>query len=315
MYLEERQQKVIDRGYAKEIYEFALNEPGSDPILLSEALANAKDMPERYYINEFGEEYPLFEDEPLEYYLYSFARDVKGADIDVLSRAIYEKASTYYAYLFARDIEGANVELLELRMVEPFSEDLLYEFATEVPGANTKFLEKGIPYADLDTMYNFAKNIEGADIEFIQTSFIICIDDLLHDHFLSEDDYNTIYEFVRDVKGASVDDIINDKIDEYKDMKFLYLVARDIKDVNLDLIERRMLKLMESDGVYYLDKYVDDVEGANLKRIENDIECYLIEYPSYKNKKGDDWLYQFYELLEKINKRLEENQVKLLRRK
>ena len=93
MNLEERQQKVINRGYAKEIYEFALNEPDSDPELLTEALVNAKEMPERYYIDDFGDEYPLYEDEPLEYYLYSFARDVEGADIELLSKAIYEKAS------------------------------------------------------------------------------------------------------------------------------------------------------------------------------------------------------------------------------
>ena len=202
-------------------------------------------------------------------------------DIEVLSRAIYDKASTYYVYLFARDIEGANVELLQSRMVDPFSVNLLYEFATEVPGADSMYLQEGIPYADLGTMYNFAKDIEGADIEFIQTSFITCIDDLLHEHYLSEDDYNTIYEFVRNIKGASVERIINDYIDKYKSMKFLYLSARDIKDVDLDKVENRMLRLMEDSGVYYLDKYVDEVEGSDLEKIERGIESYLIEYPSY----------------------------------
>ena len=274
MNLEERQQSVINRGYAKEIYEFALNEPYADVELLSEAMTNAKEMPERYYINEFGEEYELYENEPVEYYIYSFACNVKGANIEALTRAICDKASPYYVYLFARDIEGANIPLLEERMVNPWNDDLLYDFAHDVEGADVKYLQKGIIYASPSTMYDFAKNIEGADIEFIQDALINCIIDLTSSHYLSDSsDYESIYEFARDIEGANVDAIINDFINDYKNMEFLYLVARDVPGVDLRKIERRMLHLMEDSGVYYLDKYVDDVEGADLERIANDITC------------------------------------------
>ena len=112
MNLEERQQAVINRGYAKEIYEFALNEPKRDPKLLSEALVNSKRIVDKYYINFSGDEYPIYGDEPLGYYLCSFARDIDGADKKIIEDKLFELIKyngTKYLEKYIDEVKNANL--------------------------------------------------------------------------------------------------------------------------------------------------------------------------------------------------------------
>ena len=317
MDLKSRQNEIIERGYAQEIYEFALQEYGVDPILLSQALVKSKrkpdyygDIPNNYEDDEYYD-YPLWEDEELAYYYYNFANDVKGADIDLLCKAVAESRNAKYIYLFARNIEGANIELLEDALIDVFcnfeesDNSILYDFAIYVKGANAKKFEKALPYVDLETLYDFAVDVDGINIKLVYRLFLKEVRELLFD-CMEDDDYRAVYHFVRDIKEADVDVLINKLIKYYNNMEFLYYVAQDVEGVNLDLVEDKMIELMyKGDSKYYMESYVNCVEGANLVKIAQALEVQIDIFT--KRGKNESQLFQYTSLLDNIKSKLNNN--------
>ncbi len=108
---------VLDRGYAKEIYEFAKNNPSANIELLTQALLKAKKLPDQYatlsFEDDYDDEYPIFEDNELEHYYYIFARDIDGANIGLLCNAVANTKDPDSIYNFAVSVPGANIQLLE----------------------------------------------------------------------------------------------------------------------------------------------------------------------------------------------------------
>ncbi len=137
-------QKILSRGYAKEIYEYAYNNPTADMELLTQALLKAKRLPDRYSNAAFDEDFdyydcPYFEDYELDYYYYIFARDIKGADLKLLE-ANLDEFDDEARYKFARDICGANIELSQSKM-RFASPKYIYLFARDVENANIQVLQ------------------------------------------------------------------------------------------------------------------------------------------------------------------------------
>ncbi len=195
--------EVLDRGYAKEIYEFALNNPNTNVELLTQALLKSKRLPDRYDI--YDDEYPIFEDYELEHYYYVFARDVKGTNIDLLCQAVANTKASQYIYNFASSIEGANIQLLEENLLDTYDDETIYKFARDVEGANIKTLEKGMQHAYPVYIYLFARDIDGANIEFLQNSLINW----------AEEGYDTDFceyacEFAQNIESANIDKMISD---------------------------------------------------------------------------------------------------------
>ena len=77
-------------------------------------------------------------------YIYQFARDIKGANIEKLENAIIETNDAMYIYQFARDVKGANIEKLENAIIATNLVKFMQEFAKNVKGANIEKLENAI---------------------------------------------------------------------------------------------------------------------------------------------------------------------------
>ena len=94
-------EEVLDRGYESEIYEYAKLPISSnyEISLLQKAILDTYNH----------------------YYIYIFARDVKGANIELLQegmRGAYPK----YIYWFAKDVKGANIEVLQDYLISELGE-------------------------------------------------------------------------------------------------------------------------------------------------------------------------------------------------
>ena len=172
------QVEVLNRGYAKEIYEYAYNNPTADMGALTQALLKAKRLPDRYSntangVKDFDFEdfeyydNPYFEDYELDYYYYIFARDIKGANVSLLEASLNEDDEEII-YKFARDVRGTNIELLQSKMRFAFPK-YIYLFARDVENVNVQVLEDYL----LDWLpetydMNFAKDLVKYTLLFAQ---------------------------------------------------------------------------------------------------------------------------------------------------
>ena len=106
-------------------------------------------------------------------YIYNFAKNVKGVNIEELENAIIKTKFTEYIYQFAKDVKGANIEKLENVIIETKSAWYIYQFALNVKGANIEKLENAIIATKLvKFMQEFAKNVKGANIEKLENAII-----------------------------------------------------------------------------------------------------------------------------------------------
>ena len=106
-------------------------------------------------------------------YIYNFAKNVKGVNIEKLENAIIETKAPFYIYFFALNIEGANIEKLENAIIETKSAWYIYQFARDVKGANIEKLENAIIATKLvKFMQEFALNVKGANIEKLKNAII-----------------------------------------------------------------------------------------------------------------------------------------------
>ena len=200
---------ILNRGYAKEIYEYARSHPNADIELLTKALIKSKKIPDRYLESsgtDFDEEdeYPIFEDVELAHYYYIFARDIEGADIDLLCNAVANAKDPDSIYNFAVSIPGANIQLLE-ESLDSLYDESIYLFARDVHGANIQLLEKKMQSAEPEFIYLFDRDIKGADIKFLQDSLINGVEEGYDDNFC---EYTS--KFASDIEGANIKKIIDD---------------------------------------------------------------------------------------------------------
>ena len=204
--------EVIDRGYAKEIYEYAKSHAYADVELLTQALLKSRKLPDRYAVS-FGtdydddaDEYPINEDDALAHYYYVFARDIKGANIDLLCNAVANAQDPDSIYNFAVSIPGANIQLLA-ESLDSFYDENIYLFARDVYGANIQLLEKKMKKAYPKFIYLFARDIEGANIQFLQDSLIDWAEEGYDDGVKF---FEYTCKFASDIEGANIGKMISD---------------------------------------------------------------------------------------------------------
>ena len=202
-------EEVLERGYAKEIYEYAKNNKDGNVDLLTQALLNAKKLPANYASfkdDDYEDEFCVFEDNDLEYYYYSFAHDIKGANVDILCQAIANSKEPYWIYLFARDVKGANIQLLETSLCNNcyYSDSMIYRFARDVKEANIELLQEKMQSAFPEYIYLFARDVEGANIEFLQDCLLSWSEEEYDSDF-----YEYACKFAQDVEGANIDKMIS----------------------------------------------------------------------------------------------------------
>ena len=196
--------EILDRGYAKEIYEYTKSHPFADIELLTQALLKADKLPEVYDGDyEDDNKYPVFEDYELAHYYYLFARDIKGANIDLLCNAVASSQDPEEIYNFAFSIPGANIQLLEENLSSLYDE-YVYLFARDINGANTNNLEKKMEFAFPKYIYLFARDIDGANIEFLQNSLLSWI---VEGYDVDFSEY--MCNFARDIDGANIEKMIS----------------------------------------------------------------------------------------------------------
>ena len=238
-------EEVLDRGYAKEIYEYALDYPIEDANMLTNEFLKSKRLPDHYdysyldfmsFDDDYDDDefdYPDWEDEPLEYYYYVFARDIKGANIELLQQAIIDSEREDFIYLFARDIEGANIELLqkEMRYGDP---KYIYLFAYEVMGSNAEVLQnhliaqmgEGYDWSFREVLLNymlkFAEDIEGTNID----KMISEIDSFINEYHANGNIYHhELMDMRFDDYIEELDDFINE-LRELQNNKTLRIIKK-----------------------------------------------------------------------------------------
>ena len=131
-------------------------------------------------------------------YIYNFAKNVKGVNIEKLENAIIETKAPFYIYFFALNIEGANIEKLENAIIETQNAEDIYIFAKDVKGANIEKLENVI----IETksawyIYQFARDVKGANIEKLENAII------------ATKLVKFMQEFALNVKGANIEKLKN----------------------------------------------------------------------------------------------------------
>ena len=163
-------------------------------------------------------------------YIYLFARDVKGADIQKLQSKLIELSlylmNIEYLYLFARDVPGADKKALEEAIYEsaPCFDETDVEYEDKYID-DEKFIKDHNLFLCADYLvYLFASEIEGADI--------IRLEQLLQRPYYE-------YVFARDVPGADILQLENRVCSSWDDdVKLLF--AKNIPSANLDKIAKSL---------------------------------------------------------------------------
>ena len=163
-------------------------------------------------------------------YIYNFATNVKGANIEKLENAIIEtvtknvehiyEGEVEYIIYFAINVNGANIEKLENAIIELKNARDIYKFAIAVKGANIEKLENAI----IET-----KNVED-----------ICI-------------------FARDVKGANIEKLEN-AIIATNLVKFMQEFAKNVKGANIKKLENAIIEINNPSFISFMRKVLDDKE-------------------------------------------------------
>ncbi len=82
-----------------------------------------------------------------------------------LEKVVIKSKNPEFAYLYARDIPGANIEMLEKVVLDAKNPYYSCEFASDIPNANTqKHQEIVIKSKDVQMAYRFALYVDNADL-------------------------------------------------------------------------------------------------------------------------------------------------------
>ena len=186
------------------------------------------------------------------YYIYEFARRVKGANIRKLEDAIIATEDAEYIYKFALAIKGANPSKLEDAIIATKDAEYIYKFALDIEGANLSKLENAIIATEnARYIYKFAKDISDANIEKLTNKII------------STGNAQYIYLFAKYVKGASISKL-EDAIIATGDAYYIYEFAREVKGANISELEDAIIATGNAEYIYKFAKFVKD---ANIKKL------------------------------------------------
>ena len=190
------------------------------------------------------------------YYIYKFARFVKGANIEKLEDAIIATGNIKYIYYFARDIKGANHSKLTDAAISIGNAEYIYYFARYIKGVNISKLEDAIiATGNVKYIYYFARDVKGANIP------------KLEDVIVATNNIKYIYCFARDVKKANIPRL-EDIIIATGDPEYIYYFACDVKRAN---IEKLTGAIIVTNNAEYIYRFALNVKGANIEKLLNAI--------------------------------------------
>ena len=99
-------------------------------------------------------------------FAYLYARDIPGANINVLEKVVLEAKNPYYSCEFASDIPNANIDKHQNVVINSKDAQTAYRFALYVEKADIKTLENiVIKSQDAKLIFNFRENIEYANVK------------------------------------------------------------------------------------------------------------------------------------------------------
>lgn len=190
------------------------------------------------------------------YYIYKFARFVKGANIEKLEDAIIATSNIKYIYYFARDIKGANHSKLTDAAISIGNAEYIYYFARYIKGANIEKLGDAIIATGIvKYIYYFARDVKGVNLSKLEDA-IIAIGNIEY-----------IYYFARSVKGANIPKL-EDVIVATNNIKYIYCFARDVKKANIPRLEDIIIATGDPEYIYY---FACDVKRANIEKLTDAI--------------------------------------------
>ena len=185
-------------------------------------------------------------------YIYLFARDIEGANIQKLEDEIIQIDRVRYIYNFARYVKGANIPRLEDAMCKSQDANIekahyIYLFAGYIKDANIdKLCDAICETQDFWPIFSFARDINGANIE------------KLEDAVIQFGLANGVETFARYVKGANIEKLEQakksiEKIEEIKGIKI------DIRDL-LSELEREEYDYISKHKQVYAQFFIDDTK-------------------------------------------------------
>ncbi len=195
------QQIIAKRGNVAQIYKFAKIE-GADIEVLSQAMAEEACQQLRYINHKLiksNHRFSRYNSNDLystvgNIYrlIYRFAKDIEGADIEVLSQAVAKTKVPDFIFEVAK-IEGADIEVLSQAMAETKHARLIEEFAKDIQGADIAVLTEGMAKTkNPELILSFAREIKGADIAVLTKAMAKTKNPVL------------ILSFAREIKGADM---------------------------------------------------------------------------------------------------------------
>ena len=220
-------EEVIERGYAKEVYEYALNHPEADMDYLTKVLINCDKLPDVFFYYDYEDDYdfsPEWSDECLSYYYFVFARDIKGANIRLLEDKLVEELRFEYVFQFAHDVKGADVIFLEKYGLWLASGEEIIKYACEIEGADIEFLQDLLineetilykrdcnPKEFCAALKSFAYKVIGADIDKMIYIIKQCIENYDREHDYYIDMLNDTIDYLELIKSKKEKKLIKNK--------------------------------------------------------------------------------------------------------
>ena len=186
-------------------------------------------------------------------FIYLFAKNIKGANIEKLEDGIIETQNIEWIYQFAKNIKGANIEKLEDKIIKTQNAVYIYYFAKNIKGANIEKLEDGIiKTQNAEYICYFAEYVKGANIE------------KLEDGIIETQDAQYIYYFARNINGANKKRLkaeikkinINNKIKKVQEAK---LTLNELMDLLIKAEYKEILNNKEA----YSQLFMDDNQSTD----------------------------------------------------
>lgn len=174
------------------------------------------------------------------YYIYFFARNVKGANISKLEDAIIEINDVRGMITFASIVAGANIERFTNIIIGMNNPEYIFLFARDVNDADISKLEDAIiEINDAKWMIIFARYIPGANIERLADSIIATnnaeniYNFALHVlvPFISSEEIEGTIENIKITKAYSLYFKLEEAIVKTQDSNFILKFRENVKEL------------------------------------------------------------------------------------
>lgn len=187
------------------------------------------------------------------HYMYLFAKNIKGVDLDCISLAVSKCGNSKEIYTFAKNIEGVNIEILSQGLAKLDKGLDMYDMAKEFEGADIKALSKGVSKTNNSALiYRFAKDIKDADIDVLARGLTKCT---------RPSDAKYIYTFIEEFGVSDHLGELTKTIIATGNARVIYGLALNIEGVDIIALEKAIIKTKNFD---YIDLFRKNIKGSKI---------------------------------------------------